>query len=186
MTQVCGKQPWWQNTATDEALPVILWACLKDQMQKHRSHLSLLSTFWIPFKTKRKRLHWTWLKELLYSNTFEGGGLIEMGGLINLAKTTVSVPHKGLKYRLSGKSSRTRNWRSCSWGSKTNPVFQLVNKPSQISTLEFLQIWLINTVNHSLVNNNNGERKGGEGRGGGLKREGEGLLTFFSWKGGTY
>ena len=62
-----------------------------------------------------------------------------MGGLINLAKTTVSVPHKGLKYRLSGKSSRTRNWRSCSWGSKTNPVFQLVNKPSQISTLEILQ-----------------------------------------------
>ena len=140
-------------------------------MQKHRSHLSLLSTFWIPFKTKRKRLHWTWLKELLYSNTFEGGGLIEMGGLINLAKTTVSVPDKGLKYRLSGKRSRTRNWRSCNWGSKTNPVFQLVNKPSQISTLEFLQIWLINTVNHSLVNNNNGERKGGEGRGGGGWKE---------------
>ena len=154
-------------------------------MQKHRSHLSLLSTFWIPFKTKSKRLHWTWLKELLYSNTLEDGGLIEMEGLINLAKTIVTVPHKGLKYKLSGKSSRTRNRRSCSWGSKTNPVFQLVNKPSQISPLEILQIWLINTVNHSLVNNNKGERKGGEGRGG-LKREGEGLLTFFSWKGGTY
>ena len=106
------------------------------------------------------------------------GGAYLRGGLINLAKTLVSVSHKELKYKLSGKSPRTRNWRSCSWGSKTNPVFQLLNKPSQISPLEVLHIWLINTVNHSLVNTNKGE--------GGLKKEGEDLLNFFSCKGGTY
>ena len=109
---------------------------------------------------------------------------LRVGGLINLAKTIVSVPHKGLKYRLSGKSSRTRNWRSCSWVSKTNPVFQLVNKPSQISPLEILQIWLINTVNHSLVNNNKGERKGGEGRG--AEKRGGGLINLLLLKRRTY
>ena len=37
---------------------------------------------------------------LIISNTFEGGGLIETGGLYNLAKKAVSVLHKQLEYKV--------------------------------------------------------------------------------------
>ena len=68
----------------------------------------------------------------LISNTCKGGliktgGLIWDGGLFNLVKKMV------------WKSESTRRWRSCSWGSKTNPNFKLVNKPSRISPQELLQ-----------------------------------------------
>ena len=81
---------------------------------------------------------------------FKGGG-----GLFNLAKTMVLVLHEELKYKVESLS--TRRWRSCSRGSKTNPNFQLVNKPSRISPHKVLQLWLINTVQHLLVKNDKGE-----------------------------
>ena len=55
----------------------------------------------------------------------------------------------------------------------TQPNFQLVNKPSRISTKEILRSWLINTVYHLLVKSN----KGGE-RGRGLNENGAYLLSF--------
>ena len=51
---------------------------------------------------------------LFISNTFRGG-------LFNSAKVVVSVLRK------------ERSWSSCTSGSKTNPNFQSVNKPSRIS-----------------------------------------------------
>ena len=74
-----------------------------------------------------------------------GRGLIETGGLFNLADTMVSVLHKELDYKMDNLS---KSWRSCTQGSKTNPNFQLVKKTSQISPREILQSWLINTVYH--------------------------------------
>ena len=79
------------------------------------------------------------------------------GGLFNLANTMVSVLHKELEYKVKNLS---KSWRSCSGGSKTNLNFQLVNKTSQISPHELLQSWLVNTFNHLLVKNNNGEGRG--------------------------
>ena len=105
-------------------------------------------------------------RRLITSNIFEGwgggGGLLVSGGLFNLANTMVSVLHNELEYKVKNLS---KSWRSCSGGSKTNPNFQLVNKTSQISPHELLQSWLVNTFNHLLVKNNNGEGRG-------LKREG--------------
>ena len=63
-----------------------------------------------------------------------------------------------LEYKVESLS--TRPWRSCSQGSKTNPNFQLMNKPSRISPHEVLQLWLINTVQHLLVKNNKREGRG--------------------------
>ena len=74
----------------------------------------------------------------MISNTFDGRLNKDGGGLFNLAKTMVSVLHKELKYEVE--SSSTRSWRSCSRGSSTNPNFQLVNKPSQISPNEVSQL----------------------------------------------
>ena len=58
--------------------------------------------------------------------------------------------------------------------SESNPNFQLVNIPSWISPNEVLQSWLINTVYHLLVKNNNW-------RGEGLNR-GQGLINFLPLK----
>ena len=100
---------------------------------------------------------------LLFQTYLRGGvGLFVSGGLFNLANTMVSVLHKELEYKVENLSE---SWRSCSGGSKTNPNFQLVNNTSQISPHELLQSWLVNTFNHLLVKNNNGEGRG-------LKREG--------------
>ena len=80
----------------------------------------------------------------------EAGGLFERGGLFNLAKTMVSVLHKELEYKVE----KLRSFRSCCWGSESNPNFQLVNKQAQISPNEVLQSWLINTVYHLVRKNN--------------------------------
>ena len=53
---------------------------------------------------------------------------------------------------------------------------ELVNKPSPISPHKVLWSWLINTVYHLLVKNN-------EGKGGGLNREGK-LINFLPLKRG--
>ena len=60
----------------------------------------------------------------------------------------------------------------------TQPNFQLVNKPSRISTNEILRSRLINTVYHLLVKNNEGEE-----RGRGLNEK-EAYLLSFPEKGG--
>ena len=71
----------------------------------------------------------------------------------------------------------------CSRGSKTNPNFQLVNKPSagavlrDQSTRSFTVV-IDNTVYHLVVKNKKGEGRGFK------KREIQSLLTFFPWKGG--
>ena len=69
--------------------------------------------------------------------------------------------------RLGYETSRiiAKVWRSCSWGSESNPNFQVVNKPSQISPHDVLQLWLINTVYHLLVKNKSGEGRGALNRG---------------------
>ena len=65
-----------------------------------------------------------------------GMGLIEMGGLINLAKMMVSVHLKELECKVE--KPITTSWRSYRRGSKTNLNFQPVNKPSWISPHEIL------------------------------------------------
>ena len=55
----------------------------------------------------------------------------------------------------------------------TQPNFQLMNKPSRISTKEILRSWLINTVYHLLVKSNKGEE-----RGRGLNENGAYLFSF--------
>ena len=62
----------------------------------------------------------------------KGCGDARRGGILNLAKTMVSVLHEGPEYKL-WKTLVTRSWKSCRWRSKANPNFQSVNKPSRIS-----------------------------------------------------
>ena len=73
-----------------------------------------------------------------------------------------SVLYKELQYKVEKlKYKKLEVMQACSRESKTNPNFQLVNKPSRISPHEVLQSWLINTVYYSFVKNNKGEgRKG--------------------------
>ena len=63
----------------------------------------------------------------------------------------------------------------------TQPNFQLVNKPSRISTKEILRSWLINTVYHLLMKSNKGEE-----RGRGLNENGAYLLSFAEKGRGAY
>ena len=75
-----------------------------------------------------------------------------------------SVLYKELQYKvekLKYKNSKLEVMQACSRGSKTNPNFRLVNKPSRISLHEVLQSWLINTVYYSFVKNNQGEGREG-------------------------
>ena len=67
-------------------------------------------------------------------------GLIETWGLFNLAKTMVSVLHKELCKMKNWKSLGTRSLRSCSRGSKTDPNFQQVNKPSWVSSTQHFTV----------------------------------------------
>ena len=71
-------------------------------------------------------------------NTFEGEGvgLIEMGGLFNLAKMMLSVHLKELECKVE--KPITTSWRPYRRGSNTNLNFQPVNKPSWISPHEVL------------------------------------------------
>ena len=57
-----------------------------------------------------------------------GGGLIEMGGLFDLAKMMVSVLHKELECKVE--KLKYKKLKSCSQGSRTNTNLHLVNKPS--------------------------------------------------------
>ena len=72
-----------------------------------------------------------------------GGGLIETGCLFKLEKTVVSVLHKELEYKVEklkykkvGDHAAEDHWES-------NPIFQVVNKPSRISPQEVSSSWLI-------------------------------------------
>ena len=70
----------------------------------------------------------------------------------------VSVLHKELEYKVE--SSSTSSFRSCTLGSESNPSFHWVNKPSQISPYEVLQLWLINAGYHLSAKSNKGEERG--------------------------
>ena len=68
----------------------------------------------------------------------------------------VSVPHKELlEYKVEKLEYKKREVMQR--GSKTNPNFQLVNKPSWICPREVLQQLLMDVVYHLLVKNNKGD-----------------------------
>ena len=72
----------------------------------------------------------------------ETGGLFERGAGLNLAKTMASVLYKDLQNKvekLKYKYKKLEVMQACSRGSKTNPNFRLVNKPSRISPHEVLE-----------------------------------------------
>ena len=58
------------------------------------------------------------------------------GGLFNLTKTIVSVVHKDLEYKVENLKYKKKQKLE---DNKTNPNFQLVNKPSLVSPHEVLQ-----------------------------------------------
>ena len=58
----------------------------------------------------------------------EGGGLIEIGELIYLAKMMVSVLYNELECKVE--KLKYKKLMSCSQGSRTNTNFHHVNKPS--------------------------------------------------------
>ena len=60
------------------------------------------------------------------------------GGLFNLEKTMVSVLHKELGYKVEKLKYRKVGGHAAG-GSESNPIFQLVNKPSWISPHKVLQ-----------------------------------------------
>ena len=97
---------------------------------------------------------------LIYFKHLWEGGLnrdgerIREGGLFNLAKMVVSALHKEPEWKVE--KLNTGSWSSYNWGSKTNPTFQHVNKPSWISPLQCSF-----TVYHLLVKNNKGRGDGG-------------------------
>ena len=64
-----------------------------------------------------------------------GGGGVGGGGLFNLTKTIVSVVHKDLEYKVENLKYKKKKLKD----NKTNPNFQLVNKPSLVSPHEVLQ-----------------------------------------------
>ena len=68
---------------------------------------------------------------------FDGGGGGGVGGegLFNLTKTIVSVVHKDLEYKVENLKYKKKKLKD----NKTNPNFQLVNKPSLVSPHEVLQ-----------------------------------------------
>ena len=76
----------------------------------------------------------------LLQTHLRGGGLFERWGLFNLVKTMVSVLHKELCKMKNWKSLGTRSSRSCSRGSKTDPNFQQVNKPSWVSSTQHFTV----------------------------------------------
>ena len=108
--------------------------------------------------------------------------LIELAGAQRLFSGKISVRRS--KYRKSSiknqnttrKSSSTRSFRSCSRGSESNSIFQLLNQPPRINPHEVLQSLVINRVYNLLVQNK-------QGREGGFNREGE-IITFLPLKRG--
>ena len=65
-----------------------------------------------------------------------GGGGVGGEGLFNLTKTIVSVVHKDLEYKVENLKYKKKKKLE---DNKTNPNFQLVNKPSLVSPHEVLQ-----------------------------------------------
>ena len=64
------------------------------------------------------------------------GGLFKRGrGLFDLEKTKVSVLHKELEYKVG----KLKYKKVGGHAAKTNPNFQLINKPSRISPHEVKQ-----------------------------------------------
>ena len=72
----------------------------------------------------------------------------------------VSVLHKELEYKVEKLKYEIEVLGHAAENQNQIQTSQLVNKPSQISPHEVLQSWLINTIYHLLVKNN-------QGRGGG-------------------
>ena len=66
-----------------------------------------------------------------------GGGGVGGEGLFNLTKTIVSVVHKDLEYKVENLKYKKKKKKL--EDNKTNPNFQLVNKPSLVSPHEVLQ-----------------------------------------------
>ena len=67
------------------------------------------------------------------------GTLIETWGLFNLAQPMVSVLHKELLVECRVEKLKYKKFEVMQQGSKANPNFQLVNKPSWISPLKVFQ-----------------------------------------------
>ena len=109
---------------------------------------------------------------LFISNTFQGG-LIETGhvlekeGLFNLVKMVVSALHKELECKVE-KLNRG-SCSSCSRGSKTNPTFQHVNKPS-VQMKFYIRDWFLK---QSIIYQWRTKRVGERGGGGLLKERGQ-------------
>ena len=72
----------------------------------------------------------------------------------------VSVLHKELEYKVEKLKYEIEVLGHAAENQNQIQTSQLVNKPSRISPHEVLQSWLINTIYHLLVKNN-------QGRGGG-------------------
>ena len=71
----------------------------------------------------------------LRGSLIETGGIFKREGLFNLEKTTVSVLHKELEYKVEKlKYKKVGDAAEDHW--ESNPTFQVVNKPSRISPRE--------------------------------------------------
>ena len=73
----------------------------------------------------------------------------------------VSVPHKELEYKVDKLKYKIEVLGHAAKDQYQIQTSQLVNKPSRISPHKVLQSWLINTVYHLLVKNNQGRGGGG-------------------------
>ena len=72
----------------------------------------------------------------------------------------VSVLHKELEYKVEKLKYQIEVLGHAADNQNQIQTSQLVNKPSRISPHEVLQSWLINTVYHLLVKNNQGRGRG--------------------------
>ena len=72
----------------------------------------------------------------------------------------VSVLHKELEYKVEKLKYKIEVLGHAGDNQNQIQTSQLVNKPSRISPHEVLQSWLINTVYHLLVKNNQGRGRG--------------------------
>ena len=72
----------------------------------------------------------------------------------------VSVLHKELEYKVEKLKYKIEVLGHAADNQNQIQTSQLVNKPSRISPHEVLQSWLINTVYHLLVKNNQGRGRG--------------------------
>ena len=72
----------------------------------------------------------------------------------------VSVLHKELEYKVEKLKYEIEVLGHAAENQNQIQTSQLVNKPSRISPHEVLQSWLINTIYHLLVKNNQGRGAG--------------------------